>query len=136
MRNHRRLDEVVTCHLSVTAWDSFTFPQAEEEHWKEECLSYYPGKVVNIGTHMPGIRLVVQNAEGRCGTPACVLMYEGHMLIYDPGRNLSEWVPMRGMSSLLTSVELRSAKNLNNICPYPHSGWELTKAHSPSACAR
>ena len=58
-------------------------------------------------------------------------MYEGHMLIYDLGRNISEWVPMRGMSSLLTSVELRLANDLNNICPYPHSEWELTRAHSP-----
>ena len=35
------------------------------------------------------------------------------------------------MSSSLTSVELRSANNLNNICPYPNSKPELTKAHSP-----
>ena len=45
----RHLDEVVTCQLSLTAWDIFAFPAAEEEHWKEDCLSYYPGKVVNIG---------------------------------------------------------------------------------------
>ena len=25
-RNHRRLDEVVTRHPSLTAWDSFAFP--------------------------------------------------------------------------------------------------------------
>ena len=59
------------------------------------------------------------------------LMYEGHKLIYDLGRNLLEWVPIRGMSSSLTLVELRSANDLNNICPYPHSKWEFTKAHSP-----
>ena len=59
------------------------------------------------------------------------LMYEGHMLIYDPGRNSLEWVPMRGVSSSLTSVELRSANDLNNICPYPHSEPELTRGHSP-----
>ena len=38
---------------------------------------------------------------------------------------------MRGMSLSLTSVELRLANDLNNICPYPHSKQELTKAHSP-----
>ena len=58
-------------------------------------------------------------------------MYEGHMLIYDLGRNSLEWVPMRGVSSSLTSVELKSANDLNNICPYPHSEPELTRAHSP-----
>ena len=58
-------------------------------------------------------------------------MYEGNMLIYDPHRNISEWVPMRGVSSSLTSVMLRSANDLNNICPYPHYKQELTEPHSP-----
>ena len=80
---------------------------------------------------MPRIRLVVQNVEGYYDLSACALMYEGHMLIYDPGRNFLEWVPMRGMSLLLTSAELRLANDLNNICPYPHSEGELTKAHYP-----
>ena len=61
----RRLDEVVMHQPSLTMWDSFMFPQVKEEHWKEECLSYYLGKVVNIGVHMLGIRLVVQNAKGQ-----------------------------------------------------------------------
>ena len=38
---------------------------------------------------------------------------------------------MRGVSSSLTSVEFRSANDLNNICPYPHYGQELTEPHSP-----
>ena len=127
----RRLDEVVTHYLSVIMWDSFAFPQVEEENWKKECLSYYPGKIVNIGSCMPRIRWVGSNVEGWYGTSACTLMYEGHMLIYNPDRNFSEWVPIRSVSSSLTSVELSLANDLNNICPYPHSKWELTKAHSP-----
>ena len=70
-------------------------------------------------------------SQNKTDTSAHALMYEGHMLIYNPYRNLLEWVPMRGMSLSLTSVELRLANDLNNICPYPHSKWELTKAHSP-----
>ena len=42
----------------------FAFPEAEEEHWWEDCFSYYPGKVVNIGARMPGIWLVVQDMAG------------------------------------------------------------------------
>ena len=49
------MDEVATCQLSLTAWDIFAFPAAEEEHWKEDCLSCYLGEVVNIGVRMPGI---------------------------------------------------------------------------------
>ena len=64
--------------------------------------------------------------------PLCMcLMYEGHMLIYNPGRNFLEWVPMRSISSWLTLMELRSANDLNNICPNPHSQPDLTKAHPP-----
>ena len=57
-------------------------------------------------------------------------MYEGHMLIYHPHTNISQWVPMRGIYTSLTSVELRSANNLNNICPYPHNGRGLIEPHS------
>ena len=53
------------------------------------------------------------------------------MLIYDLGRNFSKWVPMRGISFSLTSVELKSANDLNNICPYPHFQPDFSKAHSP-----
>ena len=95
---------------------------------EEECL--YLGKVINIGAWMPGIRLIVQNAEGHYDSPTHTLMYQRHMLIYDPSRNFSEWVPMRGVSSSLTLVELRLANDLNNICPYPKSKGELTKTHS------
>ena len=80
---------------------------------------------------MPGIKLVMQNAEGQYGVSMCTLMYEGHMLNYNPHRNTSKWVPMRGVSLSLTSVELRSANYLNNIYPYPHYGQELTEPHSP-----
>ena len=59
------------------------------------------------------------------------LIYEGHMLIYHPHTNISQWVPMRGISASLSSVELRLANNLNNICPYLHYGRELMKLHSP-----
>ena len=127
----RHLDEVVTHQPSLTVWDSFTFPMMEEEHWKEECLSYYPGKVVNIGPWMPRIWLMVQNTEGHYGNTTCTLLYEWHMLVYDLARIFSEWVPMRGMSVALTSMELRLANDLNNICPNPHSEGEPSKSAFP-----
>ena len=42
------------------------------------------------------------------------------MLAYDPASNLTEWVPMQGVSLSLTSTELKSANNLSNIFPCPH----------------
>ena len=115
------LDEVVSCQLSLTAWDMFTFPEEDEEHWLEDCLSYFPGKVVNISTRMPGIQLFIQDTKGQYNGNACVLLYEGQMLAYDPASNLLEWVPMWGLSSSLKSTELKSAYDLSNIllCPHP-----------------
>ena len=75
---------------------------------------------------------MVQDAEGHYGNSACVLLYEGHMLVYDPAMNFLEWVPMRGVLSSITSVELRSANDLSNIFPCPHSGGEPPRTQSPS----
>ena len=132
----KHLDEVVTCQLSLTAWDTFAFPVAEEEHWKEDCVSYYLGKVVNIGVQMPGIWLMIQDMEGHYGNSTHVLLYEGHTLMYNPATNFSEWVPMMGVSSSLTSVELRSANNLSNIFSCPHSGGEPPRTQSPKLIRR
>ena len=74
---------------------------------------------------------MMQNEEGQYGNAACTLRYEGHMLVYNLQKDVSEWVPIRGISALLTSSELRSANNLNNINLYPHNGWGLMEPHSP-----
>ena len=50
--------------------------------------------------------------------------------LYTTQQQTSEWVPMRGVSSSLTPVELRSANDLNNIFPCPHPGGE-PQEHSP-----
>ena len=126
----QRLDEVATHHPSTTVWDRFTFPQTEEKHWKEEVLLHYPGKVLDVGARMPGFKLMMQNEEGHYRNTAHALKFEGHMLIYDP-QDISQWVPVRGVSTSLTSSELRSANNLNNMNPYLYDGPGLVQMHSP-----
>ena len=126
-----RLDEVVTHRPSTTVCNRFVFPQNEEKHWKEEVLSHYPGKVLDVGAHMPEFKLMMQNEEGHCGNAACTLKYKGHMLIYSPQKDISQWVPVRGVSTSLTLSELRSANDLNNMNPYPYDGPGLVQLHSP-----
>ena len=109
---------MATRHPSTMAWDRFTFPQTEEKHWKEEVLSHYPGKVLNVGAHMPGFKLMMQNKKGHYGNAAHTLKFEGQMFIYDPQKDISQWVPVRGVSTSLTMAELRSANDLNNMNPY------------------
>ena len=80
---------------------------------------------------MPGLKIMMQNEEGQYGNAAHTLMYKGYMLVYDPQKDVLEWVLMRGMSASLTSLELRSVNDLNNINPYPHIWQGLTDPHSP-----
>ena len=122
---------MATCHPSITAWDHFTFPQTEEKHWTEEVLSHYPGKVVDVRARIPEIKLMMQNEERCYGNITCTLKYEGHMLIYNPQKDISQWVPVRDVSTSLMSLELRLANDLNNMNPYLHDGQGLMELHSP-----
>lgn len=100
------LDEVVTRQMSLTVWDMFAFPEAKEEHWQVDCLSYYPGKVVNVGMRMLGLWLVIQDVAGWYSSCMHMLLYEGQMLAYNPATNFMEWVPMQDVLASLTSTEL------------------------------
>ena len=51
------------------------------------------------------------------------------MFIYDPQRDISQWVPVRGTSSTLTLSELRAANDLNNMNPFPYDMMELVQPH-------
>ena len=53
------------------------------------------------------------------------------MLVYDPQKDVSQWVPVRGMSALLTLSELWLANDLNNMNPYPYDRSGLAQPHSP-----
>ena len=65
----RKLDETVTRYTSSIAWDQFAFPQTDQEYWREEALCYRPGKMLDVGTHMPGFRLMLQDDKGQYPTP-------------------------------------------------------------------
>ena len=44
------------------------------------------------------------------------------MLIYNPQKDVLEWVLMGGISASLMSAKLRLANDLNYINPYLHNG--------------
>ena len=70
---------------------------------------------------MPGFKLMLQDDKGEYPYSGRTLIFKGSMLVYDPQRDIVQWVPVRGMSSTLTMPELRAASNLNNIVPSPLS---------------
>ena len=127
----RKLDETATSCTSNIAWDQFAFPQTDQEYWREEALCYHPGKMLNIGTHMPGFRLMLQDDKGQYPHSGRTLIFEGSMLVYDPQQDIAQWVPIRGMSATLTMSELRAANNLNNMVPSPSRELEPAKPPSP-----
>ena len=100
-----RLDEVATHHPSTMVWDRLTFPWTEEKYWKKKVLLHSPGKILDVGAHMPGFKIMMQNEEGLYGYAAHALKFEGHMLIYDPQKDSTQWVPMQGVSTSLTLSE-------------------------------
>ena len=79
---------------------------------------------MDLSTQMPRVCLKLHDREGNYQGVARVLKYEGHMLIYDPQTNGAGWVEMKGVPSLLTEVEVRSAGDLGNFYPVPCAAWE------------
>ena len=88
----------------------------------EEVLLHYPGKILDVGAHMPGFKIMLQNKEGLYGNATHTLKLEGHMLIYNPQKDSTQWVPKWGISESLTSSKLSSANDLHNMNPRP-SDW-------------
>ena len=58
-------------------------------------LSHYPGKSFDIGASMPGFQLMMQNEEGHYSIATHALKFEGLMFIYDPQRDIFQWVLVR-----------------------------------------
>ena len=115
----QHLDENTTRKPSNTVWDMFACPDSDKSNWKEDCLSYSPGATIDLSSRMLGIWLALHNEEGRYQGMARVLKFEGHMLVYDPQTNGAGWIPMRGVPSSLTAVELWSTSDLGNFYPCP-----------------
>ena len=107
----------------------FAWPESNKSFWKEDCLPYSPGSMVDLSTRMLGVRLVLHNQEGNYQGVARVLKYEGHMLIYDPQTNGVGWVAMKGIPSSLTEVEVQSTGDLENFYPMPVRSAGRSKGH-------
>ena len=79
---------------------------------------------------MPGFKLMIQDDKGEYPYSGRALIFEGSLLVYDPQRDIAQWVPVRGTSSTLTMLELHAAHDLNNMVPLPLS--KLPAAKPPS----
>ena len=89
-----KLDEVATQCTSPIAWVPFAFPLMDDTCWREETLCYRPGKTLDIGACMPGFKLMLQDDKGEYPYSGHTLIFEGSMLVYDPQRDIVQWVPL------------------------------------------
>ena len=48
-----------------------------------EALCYHPGKTLDVGTHMPGFRLMLQDDKGEYPHLGRTLIFEGSKLVYN-----------------------------------------------------
>ena len=119
-----KLDEAAMRCTSNITWDQFAFPQMDQEYWREEALCYHPGKTLDVGMCMPGFRLMLQDDKGQYPHSGHTLIFEGSMLVYDPQRDIAQWVPIWGTSATLTMMEQHAANDLNNMVPSPSSELE------------
>ena len=110
---------------------SICIPLADQEGWREEALCYRSGKMLDVGTRMPGFRLMLQDDKEQYPHSGCALIFEGSMLVYDPQWDIAQWVPVRGTSAALTMPELRAAYDLNNMVPSPFSELEPVRPPFP-----
>ena len=86
---HKLAESATQCTSSI-AWDQFAFPQIDQEYWREEALCYHPGKTLNVGTRMPGFRLMLQDDKGQYPHSGHALIFEGSMLVYDPQWDIAQ----------------------------------------------
>ena len=76
---------------------------------------------------MPSFKIMLQDDKGEYPHTGRALIFEGSMLVYDPQRDIAQWVPIRGMSGTLIMLELRAAHDLNNMVPLPLSELPVAK---------
>ena len=75
---------------------------------------------------MLGFQIMLPNDDGHYCSMAHTLKFEGSMLMYDPQRDITQWVLVKGVLASLTMMELRLANDLSNMFPSLYEGTEPT----------
>ena len=111
------LDKVAMQSPSYVAWDMFVWPDSNKDCWKKDCFPYSPGSMVDLSSRMLGIRLALHDESGRYQGMVWVLKFWRTYASLWSTNEWCRWVAMRGVPSLLTEVESRSASDLGNFYP-------------------
>ena len=78
-------------------------------------LGHILGCIVDLGNSLPSFRFEVTEPDGEFMGVARGLLFEGHLLTYDPTCNVAKWDPIHRTVSDLSPTEDSSARELSNI---------------------
>ena len=102
---HCKWDKLV--HLPLLAW-SITPHQGHH-------VGHVLGQVVDVGNNMLVYQFQMMEPDGEFMGVTRGLIFEGHLLMYDPTYNVAEWVLICGMASDLLPTKESLAHELSNI---------------------
>ena len=102
------LDELVRHEPSRKVWDKLVFPpplSEESAPRRSQHLGHILGCIVDLGNSMPTFRFRITELDSEFIGVMRGLLFEGHLLTYDPTYNVTEWVPVHGMVGNLSPAE-------------------------------
>ena len=105
---------------TLDAWDQFVWPPSAampQATTEVEQYGYHRSNTVDLGPVMPVMEFRVTDKEGTYLCVVLALIFEGSVLVYNPARDETEWVPARGITNNVSWVEERSAVALVNYMP-------------------
>ena len=106
------LDELARHVPSRKAWDKLVFlsPLSEDNvPCKSHHLGHILGCIVDLNNSLPAFQFQVTKPDGEFVGVMRGLLFEGHLLVYDPMCTIAEWVPVHRMASDLSPAEDLSA---------------------------
>ena len=105
---------------SRKAWDELVWPPVSSvpsmPHQAEH-LGYIQGHMMELGLIKPPSRFCMSDQNGGFIWFAQGLIFEGHVLTYNPNTNKAKWIPVHGTTSDLSCGEEVSAFMLCNLAP-------------------
>ena len=91
------LDELARCVLSTWAWDKMVYPPLllqDSMPCRSQHLGHILGNIIDIGNSMLTFQFQITEQDGKFVGVMTGLLFEGHLLPYDPTYNVAEWVPL------------------------------------------
>ena len=120
------LDELAMCQPSRKAWDKLVWPPVSSVPsmpCQAEYFGYIQGLIVKLGLTMPPCGFCMSGENGGFICFALGMIFEGHVLVYNPSTNKAEWILVCSTTNDLSRTEEVSTLMMCNLVPHvPYEG--------------